>query len=250
MTQTCEPHFDAAGLSHRQAMLERERTLYPEMVRRLGGVGRGRAPSTLVAPTSETLRSALDQADPAVAAAAAFLMGRSRCATPTDDFVPDLTRVADGDGDGAVRAEAAMSLALLGQQAQSQRVLTALAASSNPFDEGYSAAAYLTQFGDPSGYPTIVSIAGHDLGHYRLMALRRAPLFKPWSGTSVGDVTVDPAGLLRAAATDSSEIVRREVPLLLQAVGVDAAEREVLEQLTKDDSEDVRRLAQHVLESL
>jgi len=251
---TCEPHISDAGLPRRDAMLERERSLYAEMVSRLGGESdrsRGATPSTPEHPlTAQRLTQSLASSDTIVAAAAAFLVGRVRCVDAAADeaLLSALRVVLTSDAEGAVRSEAAMSLVVRGEREVGQEALRAIARSTNPFDEGYNAAAYLTQLDDPSGWTAITRAASSELGHYRLMALRRAPLFTPWRGTQVGSEPVDPAALLRSRADDPSELVRRELPMLLEAVGIEDAERAVLEALSSDPSTDVRRLATEVLE--
>ena len=240
----CVPVFVAAGLPRRAEQLAREESLWPGLAARVAGGGRGEAGAGEV--TLEVALAALEDVDEGRAAAAAFVLGR--CALEDARVTEALRAAVASAPEPIVRIEAAMSLAVRGEAAQGQAALRALAEDPSPLAEGYVAASYLTQLGDPSGYPRVVATALGELAHYRLMAMRALPRFAAWRGERLGAVVVDPAAVVMSRAEDASALVRREVPLVLAGIGLDAAGRAVVERLAaRDPDEDVRRIAAHVL---
>jgi HEAT repeat protein len=242
----CEMSLNAAGLPHRtELLLARERSSFPSMVGLLFSRDKGETETPPL--TAEALSMALDSKEPGRPYTAAFLIGRCRAQDPAADrmLTQRLEEVVDRSEHDVV-IEAAMSLALRGQADRARPILRAQLTSPDPLGNQYKAAFYLAQFGDPSGYPALVTTLHSDIPHYRLMALRHAVAFAPYDGQEVGGTRVDVRRLLVERLGDADELVRCEVPFYLEELGVRDL-RSVLEPVENSDPSPMVRTAAHMV---
>ena len=158
---------------------------------------------------------------------AAFVAGR--CAYPDQaarDRRADQLRAILAGGDPSdlgsrvlAHVEAAMSLALLGDDEGGRRALRAVASETGASMGAWLAAAYLAELGDPSAWPALVNMLGDRSGFTRLMAARHAAMWLPYSGQQVGGDTVDVRARLLERADDADSLVADEIPGLLAEIG-------------------------------
>ncbi len=259
--ELCRPHIADAGLPHRgEAILKRERNLYPLMIDKLAGRRTEKGPED---PAKSLTMPMLEQAFAArngvTLPAAAFLAGR--CEPETEQSraklsvllreVLDSLPAANLDVMDKAYIEAAMSLALRGEPDAARAALLPLvtdyAASTS---ESYLAAFYLAQLGDPSGYPAIVEALHDESEHTRLMAVRHLFAFKPYEGQSVGGQRVDAGAELAQRLKDEDPYVRGEVPYYLLEAGVDGLEALLQPVAEKDSDAGVRQAAADALKRL
>jgi hypothetical protein len=245
----CRIDLVAAGLPYRtELLIARERRAIPSMIGRL--FGRGEGESTLPSLTAEVLEQALASEEAGSAYTAAFLIGRCRAVDSKIDaaLTHRLEQVIAGTPEPDVAIEAAMSLALRGYAERGRRALCALLDSSYPLGDQYKAAFYLAQMGDPSGYERLVNTLHSEIPHYRLMAARHALAFAPYEGQKINDVKVDVRQLLVERLADLDELVRSEVPFLLEELRISDL-RTLLQPVARHDrSPSVRTAAQIVLD--
>lgn len=191
------------------------------------------------AVTFEQLDSLLAAADPVDAVAAAFIAGR--CETDDDDdrlrgrlrtICADYDVTTAGERSLLV-TESAMSLALLGDVDRATAVLGPMVELDGPRSTtDWLAAYYLAQLGDVAGYPLIVRLLDHDLGHYRVLAARQLAGFCPHDGERVGELTIDVVGRLTDLLDDKDPDVGSEIPGLIAEAAGDRA-RPILERAAK-----------------
>ncbi len=141
-----------------------------------------------------------------------------------------------------------MSLALRGDPESAHRLLMPLVADGADSSDGYLAAFYLAQLGDPSGYPTMLAALRSESDHTRLMAVRHLIAFKPYDGQTIQGKTVDIRAELIQRLKDHAPYVRVEVPYYLAEAGI-ADLPALLEPVARRDrSRDVREAARDILE--
>jgi hypothetical protein len=257
--QLLHPQISGAGLPNRtSAILLQEEKMYPMMVSGLAGEGKGevRDPSPL---TLGLLEEGFSSDDVIILSAASWLAGRSEPEKIEDkvflhDWLKGLLqeyKVEELDIYTQPYTEAAFSFALIGEVEMARKALVPVVTTyANPFSEGYLAAAYLAQMGDPVGYPALLATLHGVDQHYRLMAARYLPMFQPFGGQIVGGQVVEVAGELKQALHDQSSYVRVEIPYLLAQVNPPDL-RAILEQIAESDpAEEVREAAQHALAHL
>jgi hypothetical protein len=246
----CEASFSDARLPHRAALLDRERVWFENLAPRLLGQGRAAAAEP-GAPTAGDLSRGLESADPSHPWIAAFLIGRCRAADPAADarLTDALERSIAGPAPEPILAvEVGMSLVLRGRGARGLAILRGVLTDPDPFGEQYKAAYYLAQTGDPSGWPQLHAAAHATSNQARIMAIRHAIAFRPYDGRKVGDLTVGVRALLVERLADPEPIVRQEVPVYLEELGLPDLV-DVLAPMAKDDpSGEVRAVAQAVID--
>lgn len=246
----CEESFTSAGLPHRAPLLDRERVWFRALVPRLLGRGRG---SNVETPsvTAGDLERGLTSSDPSGPWIAAFVIGRCRAAAPEADaaLTSALERSVAGNAHEAILVvEVGMSLLLRGERDRGLALLRGVLDDPDPFGEQYKAAYYLAQTGDPSGYRQLHAAAHARSNQSRIMAIRHAIAFVPYNGQKVGDLTVDVRQLIVERMHDPEPIVRQEVPVYLEELGVPDL-IDVLTPMARDDpSGDVRTMAQAVID--
>lgn len=246
----CEPSFSDARLLHRAPLLDRERVWFDNLVPRL--VGQGRASSAEPrALTAGDLERGLESADPSHPWIAAFLIGRCRAADPAADarLTDALERSVAGPSPEPILAvEVGMSLVLRGRGARGLATLRGVLTDPDPFGEQYKAAYYLAQTGDSSGWPQLRAAAHAKSNQARIMAVRHAIAFRPYDGKAAGGLTIGVRELLVERLSDAEPIVRQEVPVYLEELGVPDLV-EVLTPIAKSDpSGEVRAVAQAVID--
>ncbi|MBV9280120.1 MAG: hypothetical protein JOZ41_08580, partial [Chloroflexi bacterium] len=217
--QLCHADVAPAGLPHREdIILKRERNLFSSRVDQLMGRGKGESEKRAESVPMKSLEDALAGRDATVLPAAAFLAGRCKPDAPEGPqkltaLLRDLLDSLPADNLDIMAGayiEAAMSLALRGDQEVARQALTPLVTDgSSATSEAYLAAFYLAQLGDPSGYPAMVRALHSKSEHTRLMAARHLIAFKPYEGQTVGDRRVDVRAELAERLKDPSLYVRR-----------------------------------------
>ena len=258
--RTCSQHIVAGGLPNRgKVILKREEALFPMMVGTLReGVGGARGKRGGQGLTMELLEDAFTSQEIVVLRAAAFLAGRcqpdaredqQRLTALLENLVKSLP-VSELDIMARPYVEAAMSLALRGQPDAARRALLPVVTEYANTNQGYLAAFYLAQLGDPSGYPEMLKALHSKNEHDRLMAVRHLIAFKPFDGQNVRAKTVDVRAQLLERLKDRDAYVRVEVPFLLEEAGITGL-KEILGPVAKSDrNKDVREAAGAVMERL
>ena len=182
---------------------------------------------------------------------AAFIIGRCRATQPDADAVLTTAlkhSIAGSAPEAILVVEVGMSLVLRGERERGLAVLRGVLTDPDPFGEQYKAAYYLAQTGDSSGYPQLHAAAHARSNQNRIMAVRHAIAFRPYDGQRVDGLVIDVRQLLVERLKDGEPIVRQEVPIYLEELGIpDLAG--VLRPVAKDDpSGEVRTVAQSVLD--
>ena len=254
----CHPHIVAAGLPHRgAAILQRERGMYPAMVARLMGRGKGIHRDVVESLTMELLEGAFANREGTILPAAAWLPGRCQPDAQEDRAkltglvraLVDSLPVENLDIMAQPYIHAAMSVALRGDAKAARRALTLLVTEyASTMSESHLAAYYMAQLGDPVGWPAMLECLNNKNNeHIRLMATRRLIAFVPYDGQAVQGKVVDVRGELVKRLKDKESYVREEVPGLLAEAGVEDL-RDILRRTAKRGKKrDVRRAAREVL---
>lgn len=255
----CSLDGKGAELPHRTAvMIERDRGAVSAASHTLHGTsdrGRGR---TTPAVTTSALHAAAGSEVEALRQAAAVLIGR--CATGDADADARLGKVLDGlaaeSEARAVRVEAVVSQLLRGGGEAAKASLRAIAGSGEGDAAAVTAAAWLAQAGEASGWPAVASGVAAGDATRRVAALEAAVAFGPLQGEKVGSGAdgnggaVDAFGVIAGAIADEAVTVRQNVPRWLVEVGHPEA-RALIEGMIKDDASDgVRTMAEHALRML
>ena len=153
-----------------------------------------------------------------------------------------------GDRIEAVRVEAAMSLALLGDRSG----ISVLAEAVN--DElvttaPITAASYLAVLGDPRGYKTVLKALNSNLTGIRLAAAVALKNFLPYKGKEIDGRKMNLFATLKKALNDPDSMVRREL-LYKVAMLDDPRGSALLSKICDSDSDErVRQTAQYLLSS-
>lgn len=246
----CDESVSDAGLSHRAPLLDRERVWFKSLAPILLGHGRGNLDEP-VALTAEDLERGLASSVPSHPWIAAFLIGRCRTSNPEIDarLTAALERSITGASPEPILVvEVGMSLLLRGHRDRGLSILHGVLTDPDPFGEQYKAAYYLAQTGDASGYPQLHAAAHAKSNQYRIMAIRHAIAFRPYNGQKVDGLTIDVRQLLIERLKDSEPIVRQEVPIYLEELGIPDLVV-VLTLVTRNDaSDEVRTVAQSVID--
>jgi len=246
----CEASFSDARLPHRAPLLDRERAWFENLAPRLLDPGRAAAaePRPL---TVGDLERGLQNPDPSHPWIAAFLIGRCQAADPGADarLTDALERsLADPPPEPILAVEVGMSLVLRGRGARGLSVLRSVLTDPDPFGEQYKAAYYLAQTGDPSGWPQLHAAAHARSNQARIMAVRHAIAFRPYHGRTVGGLTVNVRELVVERIQDPEPLVRQEVPLYLEELGIPDLVGVLTPVANADPSEDVRTVARSVID--
>ena len=252
----CKVQITGSGLLHRtDALLERERNLYPLMADRLAGRGKGEFAEP-AAVTMGMIEEAFTARSDFGLRAAAFLAGRcdpgdAKAREKLTKLLRDFITSLEPHDRGPLEVEyieAAMSLALRGDPEAARTALAAVIPEGHS-GSGYAylAAFYLAQLGDASGYPVVLRALHSENEHTRLMAVRHLLAFQPYNGQEVKGRVVDTRRELIARLSDHEPYVRVEVPYYLSEAGVTGLV-ELLEPLVlSDPDEGVREAAAEVL---
>ncbi len=182
--------------------------------------------------------------------AAAFIVGRIQAGDAQPKLDAALRDLLQSHPEADIAIEAAMSLALRGDLKNAQIALQQLLAAPESTGDEYKAAFYLAQMGDVSGYPCMLAAAQDEIPHYRLMALRHMLVYMPWQGIQMGDFVIDVQKTLVDALKDDAEMVRMEIPFLLEEIQLPGLKNLLETVRQNDDSEMVRDAANLVLERL
>ena len=259
ITGLCRPKITGAGLPARgEIILGREKQSFPIMISRLSGSRREETRAQPPVLTFGMLEKAFKERNPVTMPAAAFLAGRCETGSNDDhlklagllrDFVNSLDP-ADPDVLAESYIQTVMSLALMGEKDEAVRLLLPLVTTlHNTMTEGYLAAFYLAQCGEPSGYPAILESLRSRNEHTRLMAMRHMIAFKPFDGQRVRGEKINVVTELKAMLKDPSMRIRREVPYYLAEVG-DEKLKEILQSALGDEkNNEVRAAIQYVIQN-
>ena len=212
----CVSTVVAAGLAGRtEAILKRERESFVSRVHQLI------APTMSEPRPGEVLTTAMlhrgaDSRDGIQVTAAAFMAGRCRASDEKADArLAKLLRKIAESRNASARTEAAMSLVLRGEKDAGIKLLREVAKDKDPFGYAWLEAYYLAQAGDPSGFPVIVGmLRGGDIQN-RIMAARHLIAFRPFDGQTIEGQKVDIRALLLERLADQSNMVRQEMPSIL-----------------------------------
>jgi len=235
--------------------------VYPLRVNTLLGRGKGIFEDAMPDVTMESLEGVFSSRDGMILPDAAFLAGRCQPDAQEDrerldTLLRELLASLPVDNLGIMASpyiEAAMSLALRGDPEAARRALVPLVtdAAASTGSEGYLAAFYLAQMGDPSGWPAMLACLHYENNqHTRLMATRHLIGFRPYDGQTVRDGVVDVRAELAQRLRDSHTRVRVEVPGLLAEACVEDLQELLSPVAQGDEDENVRRAARDVLERL
>ncbi len=252
---TCQVRLGASGLAHRsETVLERERGRTAVAAHTLAGTSaRGQELTTPPFSVAELVQ-ALASDSVSLRQASAFLVGR--CAVGDSETAKKLDMLVDErlrlETEPRVRVELAMSRALLGDpDGQARALLAALAKGAAEREEAPLAAGYLAQHGRAEGWPTLLQAFEPERSQAtRVAALEAAIAFIPLQGARVGELRVDPEGLLTRAARDEVAGVRQAAILALVKTGHREAGPLLEEIRDSDPSPGVRAIAEHWLRHL
>jgi hypothetical protein len=232
--------------------------MYPQHVNRLLGQN-AKGESDAPPLTVDDLTQAFANRDPQKLPSAAFLIGRCQPSDSADQskltaLVQEFVKSIKLDKLGIMTSayiEAAMSLALRGEREQGHKALLPLVAGEHADESnGYLAAFYLAQMGDPSGYPAMRKALRHESEHTRLMAVRHLIAFKPYDGQSVQGTTVDVRAELAQRLNDHDTYVRVEVPYYLAEAQVSDLATLLASVAKNDKKKEVREAARDELDRL
>lgn len=173
---------------------------------------------------------------------AAFLLGYNK-----QTSAQEALETALKDGSARVRVEAALALARLGKPGKATPVLLAELNGKFFEDAPLRAARALALLGDPVGYDRVIEALHSPLPSNRMEAIAVLPVFLPYAGQSVKGQMVDPVTALVEAVTDPEPILRRDALTALALTRDDRA-TPVLQAALHDPDEEVRQLAQWLLE--
>jgi HEAT repeat protein len=252
----CQPNIVSAGLPMRsEVILAREKNIFPMIVAGLQGNRKG-IPVNGIKLTVEILEQSFKSEDSLILSNAAFLAGR--CHSNTTGFQDNVKKLlhqlissisrSSLDIMDSTYIQAVMSLALLGEAEKAHRLL--LEIIDENITEGYLAAFYLAQLGDPSGYPLILKNLSSSNEHYRLMASRHLIGFKPYKNQIIQGKTIDIVRELLQRLKDKSTYVRQEIPHLLVEAGAENLKETLIEISKNDKNRNVRQAAIEELEQL
>jgi HEAT repeat protein len=129
------------------------------------------------------------------------------------------------DPDDAVQVEAAYSLARQGDQGAVESLLQALQRPVGAYLSPLTAAGYLAQLGDPSGYPVVRDSLGSDLRAVNMLACKQLLFFLPLDGQNVGSHQVDAVSLFTRAFADPDPDIGEQARAELEHSSLPAAAR-------------------------
>lgn len=168
-----------------------------------------------------------------LAAAAAHTLGVEGCTGALEQ----LRAVARGQGD-LVRAEAAYSLARLGDPEGEAALRNCLALSPDAYVGAPVAAGYLARLGDPAGFDAVQRALGVPLAPIRVLACKQLWFFVPFADEGV----VDAFAAFRRALDDPDSGVRWQAFVQLRELEHSEA-RPILDAYAQDGADEELRAA-------
>ncbi len=138
------------------------------------------------------------------------------------DAAESLRNLLDDPND-AVQVEAAYSLARQGDQGAVVILQEALQRPVGGYLSPLTAAGYLAQLGDPSGYPVVGEGLESDLRAVKMLACKQLLFFLPFDGQNVGSNRVDATALFTRAFADPDPDIGEQARAELEHSSLPAA---------------------------
>jgi HEAT repeat protein len=171
---------------------------------------------------------------------AAIILGRRRETSALPSLKPLL------DDQPMVRVEAAMALALLGDESGKETLIQML---DDNLINGVpvTAAGYLAVLGDPRGYQVVLQALKSDLSGFRLTAAVALRSFLRYHSREAGGNRFDLFSTVTSALKDPSAIVRRELLYILASFPEPETVDYLADAARTDRNSTVRLVARHLL---